>query len=86
MGFCKQVLSISSTISKLTAKGAEVIVRTEGSFEVSIPNAEDAKKNSKFKTVSTTDDVWVKVGQKWMLKKVTVIKETNTVDGKKVGG
>ena len=84
--FMKKVTAVTVKIEKVTVKGAETIARTQGIFEGDIQLTPDAKKLSKLKSSSITDDTWIKVGGKWMLKKVSAIKDNATIDGKPVGG
>jgi len=78
----KKVVAVTIKIDKVTQKGAEVVARTTGVFEADIVLTPDAKKASRLKSTSVTDDTWVQVGGKWMLKKVKGVKETSTLDGK----
>lgn len=82
----QQITSVTVKIDKITVKGAEVVAQTQGVFEATVKMSPDAKTASKLKSVSKTDDTWVKVAGKWLLKKVTAIKEETTVDGKRISG
>lgn len=78
----KKVVTVTIKIDKVTQKGAEVVARTTGVFEADIMLSPDAKKASRLKSTSVTDDTWVQSAGKWMLKKVKAVKETSTLDGK----
>jgi len=82
----QKVEQVTNKINKLTTKGDQVITRTSGVFEASLKLTPDAKKSSKLKSVSTTDDTWVKTPMGWLLIQVKAVSETMTLDGKPVGG
>lgn len=84
--FLKKVTAVTVTIEKVTMNGAEATAHTKGVFAGDLVLDPKTKKVSKLKSVSTTDDTWVKLGGKWMLKRVKALKETTTVDGKPING
>ncbi len=82
----QKIDTMTNKIEKLTVKGNTVIARTNGVFEATLKLTPDAKKTSRLKSVSLTDDTWIKTPKGWLLKQVKSIKETVTLDGKPFGG
>ena len=85
-GGIKKIDHVSNKVEKVTVKGNQATTRTNGIFEATLMLTPDAKKSSKLKGGSVTDDTWVKTPKGWMLKQVNVIKETMTLDGKPFSG
>ena len=82
----QKIIQISNKITKFTVKGSTVVTTTDGVFEADLKFTPDAKKNSRLKSLSKTEDVWVKSPKGWQLKQVKTLKETMTLDGKPFSG
>lgn len=74
----------SMTLAKWNIKGNTVSVEATEKMEFTMANPQDPKKPMVMKGITISSDTWVKVGEKWKLKKVKVVKEEYTMNGKKM--
>lgn len=86
MSAIQKVHRATTKILKLTPKDGTQVARTEGVFEADLKLNPQATKPSRFKSVSITEDTWVKSQTGWGLRQVKTVKETMTLDGKPFGG
>lgn len=75
----------SMTLGKWKIEGDTATVEATEKMEFTMANPENAKKPMVMKGTTISSDTWVKSGGKWKLKKVKVLKEEYTVNGKKLG-
>ena len=81
----KQFKSIASITTKIDSFKSTVIqVRSTSVFKAEIVNP-STKKVGVFESKSTSDDVWHKTAAGWRIKESRIVKEENTLDGRKVG-
>lgn len=80
-----KVTTFDIKVTKVTSKGAEFIVENTGKLVLTIPNPQ-TKKDSKLEQNSTSKDVWVKSGAKWLLKSSVTTSQKRYFDGKEVKG
>jgi len=85
MGMIKSVKGGSMTLGKWKIQGNTATLEVTEKMEFTMSNPQDAKKPMVMKGTTISSDTWVKVGNKWKLKKVKVLKEDYTVNGKKLG-
>lgn len=85
LGMVQSVKDGSMTLAKWNIKGDSATLEVTEKMEFTMANPQDAKKPMVMKGTTISSDTWVKVGKKWKLKKVKVLKEAYTVNGKKLG-
>lgn len=85
LGMVQSVKGGSMTLAKWNIKGDTAILEATEKMEFTMANPQDPKKPMVMKGTTVSTDTWVKVGGKWKLKKVKVVKEDYTVNGKKPG-
>jgi len=81
----KNITSITTKIDSFKSDKLTVIhVRSTSVFKAEIVNP-STKKVGVFESKSTSDDVWHKTAAGWRIKESRIVKEENTLDGRKVG-
>lgn len=81
----KSITSITTKIDRIQSDKPTVIhVRSSSGFKAEIVNPA-TKKVGVFESKSVSDDVWVKTNAGWRIKESRIVKEENTLDGRKVG-
>jgi hypothetical protein len=77
----KKINSLSNKIVKVTFNGQEATCIVRSSYDMFL----DQLVPSRLVGSSESKDIWVKTARGWKMKKIVTLKETATMNGKKVG-